>query len=192
MRFDRLLPAIAVLGVFVTVTVAAAKAQYDHSTPGPGEVVSRQPARIDIYTRRPTSPVPGNTQVIVIDRDQRHVDSGDVVVDPTDHDHFSVGLQPGLPPGRYVVTFKTLGETDLDLDGGEFAFYLGVQPDAAARAADRSLALTIDDGDLTITGYRRGIIEGGLTAIIAVPVALHYIQKRRRKAGDAATPEEPR
>src|SRR5579885_3055241 len=105
------------LAFMVAGGVAIAAARFDHATPGPEQVVNVSPARIDIYTVRTTSPDPLGTQAIVLDQNKARVDEGDTVVDPADHHHFWVELQPNLPPGRYVVSFKTLGESDLDYDG---------------------------------------------------------------------------
>lgn len=165
--------------------VVSAGARFDHSQPSPGEVLVSSPQRVDIYTHRTTSAAPGDTQMIVTDRDQRRVDLGDTSVDPADHHHASVGLQGNLPPGRYIVSFKTLGEDDLDHDGGNFAFYVRMQPTGPDRAADATLAVTTITGDENLSGYRRGIVEGGITVAIGAPAAFYYIQRRKRRVRDA-------
>lgn len=180
MRASRLLLLLPAVAALLSVSLAVATARYDHSTPAPEDALPASPDRIDIFTHLATSAAPGDTQIIVIDRDQQRVDLGDVVVDAGDHRHFSVGVKPQLPAGRYVVTFKTLGESDFDHDGGDFAFYVGMQPTTADRAADRSLAVTIPSEDVNLTGYRRGIVEGGLTLVIAAPAAFYYVIKRRK------------
>lgn len=160
---------------------AAAAAIFDHASPSPGQVLRASPASVDIYTKRPTSPSPANTQVIVQNHDSQRVDLGDMAVDPADHHHFHVSLSPNLAPGRYIVTFKTMEEAGYDPDGGQFAFYVGVQPSAADRAADRLLTLTLPSDGEDIKGYQRGIVEGLLTAVIIVPVAGWYVLRRRRR-----------
>ncbi|HZQ36501.1 MAG TPA: copper resistance protein CopC [Dehalococcoidia bacterium] len=181
--------ALALLAALLSGSAQAA-AIFDHASPSPGQVLRVSPASVDIYTRRPTSPDPKNTQVIVQNHDSQRVDLGDMAVDPADHHHFHVSLPPGLAPGRYIVTFKTMEEAGYDPDGGQFAFYVGVQPTPADRAADKLLTLTLPaDGD-AISGYQRGIVEGLLTAVIIVPVAGWYVLRRRRKgaSGDGLLP----
>jgi methionine-rich copper-binding protein CopC len=181
--------ALALLAVPVSGPAEAA-AIFDHATPGPGQVLRVSPASVDIYTKRPTSPDPSETQVIVQNHDSQRVDLGDAAVDPADHRHFHVSLPPNLAPGRYIVTFKTMEEAGYDPDGGQFAFYVGVQPTPADRAADKLLTLTVPGDDEDIKGYQRGIVEGLLTAVIIVPVAGWYVlhRRRRRRSGDPLLP----
>lgn len=162
--------------------MVSAAARFDRAVPGPEQVVAVSPARIDIYTVRATSPNPLGTQAMVADRLSQRVDRGDTVVDPADHHHFSVGLQPNLLPGRYVVSFKTLGEVDLDHDGGNYAFYVGRPPSTAELAADTRLSLTTLDDPASLSGYQRGAVEGGLTLVVGLP-AIYYVWRwRKRKA----------
>ncbi len=165
--------------------IAAAAARFDHASPAPGQVLASSPARVDVYVDIPTSASPGATQIIVADRLQQQVDRGDGAVDPHDHRHFSVDLRPNLPPGRYIVTFKTLSEHDLDHDAGQYAFYVGAQPTPAEHKADTILSVsTNDDQQGNLSGYKRGIVEGGLTLLVAVPVVFFYLQRRRRGANE--------
>jgi len=187
----RLVAIAAGLACGLAVTVALAAARYDHSTPVPGEVFAAAPGRIDVFTRRTTSAVPGDSQIAVIDVNQRRVDQDDAAVDPADHHHLSAHLPSSLPAGRYVVTFKTLGERDLDHDGGQFAFYVGAPPTPAERAADATLVLTTVTNDESLTGYRRGLVEGGLTFLIGGPAALYYIHKRQARKADGECTGSP-
>jgi cell division septation protein DedD len=50
-------------------------------------------------------------------------------IDDDDRAHLSVVLQPGLTPGTYRVTWRTLSAEDGDTEEGEFAFR--VDPQAA-------------------------------------------------------------
>ena len=170
--------------------MASAAARFDRAVPGPEQVVAVSPARIDIYTVRATSPNPLGTQAMVVDRRSQRVDRGDTVVDPADHHHFSVGLQPNLVPGRYVVSFKTLGEADLDHDGGNYAFYVGRPPSAAELAADKGLSLTTLDDPASLSGYQRGAVEGGLTLVVGLPAIYYVWQRRKRKAATRVPGEE--
>jgi hypothetical protein len=51
----------------------------------------------------------------------------------------TVPLQPDLAPGRYVVRWKNISDSDGDAGEGAFAFYVGAQPTAADLAADAEL-----------------------------------------------------
>lgn len=181
----RLAATIVTAALALGAVVAHAAARFDHSSPGPEAVLSASPGRVEIYTRRATSADPADTQVIVVDGDKRRVDWGDSAVDPADHQHITVSLEPGLASGRYIVSFKTRGENDLDHDGGQYAFYVGMQPSAADLAADKSLTLTTLGGEDVLTGYRRGLVEGALGVAVALPVVLYLVHRHyRRRGGD--------
>ena len=176
--------AIVLIALALGAGVTAAAARFDHATPGPEQVVNTAPARVNIYTVRTTTPNLNGTQAIVLDHNQAEVDLGDTAVDPNDHHHFSVGLKPNLPPGRYIVSFKTMGEADYDLDGGNYAFYIGQRPSPADLAADKSLSLTTLDDPSDFTGYQRGVIEGGLTAVLLLPVGYMVYRRKGRTEDD--------
>jgi methionine-rich copper-binding protein CopC len=179
--------AVAALVIATTIGVARATAPFDHAVPGPGQVVASAPARVELFTRTPTSPAPGDTQVIVTGPEGSQADRNDSTVDPADHRHVIVDLKPGLPPGRYVVSFKTRGETDLEHDGGAYAFYAGTQPTAADLRADKALSLTAPndlEGVPTLKGLSRGLVEGGLTVLIAGPAAVYYYMRRRARRAE--------
>lgn len=169
---------------------AGATAPFDHATPGPGAVVSSAPGWVDVYTRDPSSPNPADTQAIVVGPDGVAANVGAAAVDPADHRHIVVTLRSNLQPGRYIVEFETRGEFDLERDGGQYAFYLGVQPTAAQRRADKGLSLTTLGGEeVSISGYQRGLIEGVIPAFIIIPTGLYYV--RRRKKGEQRGPARP-
>jgi methionine-rich copper-binding protein CopC len=163
-----------------------AHARYDHSNPTPGQVVATSPPAVDIYTAQDMRKTAGADVITVTDAAQNHVDTGNTVVDDANRRHFSVGLQPNLPPGRYLVVFKTLSDQDGEADSGQFAFYVGAPPTADQQAADAKLALTTDTGD---TDSQTPTSHTGLAIAIAVVVALIVVAAiggftwtRRRKS----------
>jgi len=184
-RFRVVLVVIAMCAALGGGGVHAA-ARFDHATPAPGSVLTVPPDRVDIYTVRPTSPRSGDTQVVVLNGDRRRLDHDDSTVDPEDHHHIWVTLESNLPAGRYVVSFKTRGDVDYDHDGGEYAFYVGVQPTSADRAADAALSLTTLGGEDVLHGYQRGLVEGLAAVSIGGPVALYLVYRhyQKRKAHD--------
>jgi methionine-rich copper-binding protein CopC len=172
----------------LSVSSLHAAARFDHASPGPEQVVEATPVRVEIWTVRATSPDPLGTQATVTDLNQQRVDTGETTVDPADHHHFWVGLQPDLPAGRYIVSFKTLGQSDFDYDGGNYAFYVKTPPTAAQLNADRTLSLTTLDDPETLTGYQRGFVEGGLGLVVALPAAYYIWQRRRHGKRDETDP----
>jgi methionine-rich copper-binding protein CopC len=98
------------------------------------------PARIDIYTDSDMAKISGKNTITVTDAAGEEMDDGNTVLDDADRRHFSVGLRPNLPPGRYVVSFVTLSDADGDTDRGHFAFYVGNGPTAAQKALDAQLS----------------------------------------------------
>lgn len=180
--------AVAAAALFAaTATRVFAAAVYDHSNPAPGAVLSGSPGRIDIWTHRPTVADETLTQIAVTDENYNHYEIPPTVVDPADHRHFWVLVKQEMPPGRYLVWFKTQGERDFDRDGGLFAIYVGVQPTQANLAADKHLVLTtVDNGaEGAITGIERGVIEGGIPAFIMAGAALWYWRSRHDKGEES-------
>lgn len=158
------------IALLATVTSGVlAHARYDHSTPSPGQVVSTSPPAIDIFTAQDMRKTTGADEITVTGPTQNRVDNGNTVVDDSNRRHLSVGLQPNLPPGRYVVGFKTLSDEDGEADSGQFAFYVGAPPTSDQKVADSKLALT------TATEDQPAPSHTGLYIAIAVVVALVII-----------------
>jgi methionine-rich copper-binding protein CopC len=124
---------------FITVGAALAHAHYDHSTPSIGQVLAASPQRVDIYTDSEMRKAAGANDIAVTAADGSRVDDGNTVVDDANRQHFSIGLRPNLPAGRYVVAFKTLSDVDGDTDSGKFSFYVGVGPTDAQKQLDATL-----------------------------------------------------
>src|SRR6266487_2176031 len=134
---------VALAALAITLPAGAfAHARYDHSTPSPGQVVSTSPPLVDIFTAQDMRRTPGADEITVTGPNNERVDTGNSVVDDANRRHLSVGLKPNLPPGRYVVSFKTLSDEDGEADQGQFAFYVGAPPTNDQKAADAKLALS--------------------------------------------------
>jgi len=130
---------LAVCLWFAAADRALAHAHYSHSQPSIGQVLTTAPASVDIFTDSDMRKLAGANVISVAGPDGSQVDDGNTVVDDANRQHFSVGLKSSLPPGRYVVSFKTLSDADGDIDGGKFAFYVGAGPTDAQKAQDASL-----------------------------------------------------
>lgn len=135
-------PALLLLSAVLLLcspATALAHAHYDHSTPSIGQVLATAPSRVDIYTDSEMRKVAGANVITVTAADGSHVDDGTTILDDTNRQHFSVGLNPNITAGRYVVSFQTLSDVDGDSDHGRFAFYVGSGPTPQQQALDASL-----------------------------------------------------
>src|SRR5579875_961044 len=147
MRRVAVIVALAAAVAMALPSLALAHARYDHSTPSPGQVVATSSPAVDIYTAQDMRKIAGANVITVVGPDGKQADTGNTVVDDSNRRHLSVGLQPNLPPGRYVVSFKTLSDQDGEADHGQFAFYVQTPPTAEQKAADAKLPLTTDTDD---------------------------------------------
>jgi methionine-rich copper-binding protein CopC len=179
--------ALATLAALAVVAIAWAHAAYDHSTPGQGEVVPASPARVDIYTVQDMTKVQGDEEITVERNDNansggQRVDTGDTTVDDANRKHFSVGLQPNLPAGRYVVSFKNVSDQDGEADHGQFAFYVGNGPSSQQKNLDAALKTTSQTEEKkssSHTGLIVGIAIGVGLVVIAIAV-LGWLRMRSR------------
>jgi methionine-rich copper-binding protein CopC len=162
---------------------AAAHAGFDRATPGPGQVLASAPARVDIYVTQELRKISGRNEIVVAGPDGQRVDDGATLVDDADRHHFSVGLRPTLPVGRYIVSFKTLSDEDAEADHGAFAFYLGIEPTPAQSTQDAKLSLTSDREDPPGAGDVRSRLLAALAGalVLAALVAAGWLILRRRQ-----------
>jgi len=158
------------LWLLATGGVVWAHARYDHSTPAQGETVAASPARVDIFTVQEMKKDTPNTVITVVDPGNLQVDTGDTAIDDADRKHFSVGLKPNLPPGRYLVSFKNVSDEDGEADHGQFAFYVGTGPTAAQKALDSKLAITSKSDDEKKSDSHTGLIIAIVVAVVVVIV----------------------
>lgn len=155
---------------------ASAHAEYDHSTPGAGEVVASSPARVDVYFKEEMSRANGLPTLVVVNESGDQV-SSNAALDDDDRTHLAADLNPGLPDGTYTVIWHNVSADDGDDAQGAFVFYVGSAPAATTPAAfspgaTRTAAPVTtaapaksggDSGDIPTWGLIIGII-GGLVA----------------------------
>jgi len=174
----------ALLAPLLALAVAAAHARYDHSTPKQGEVVATSPARVDIFTAQEMKKEQATTAITVADASSARVDNDDTTVDDADRKHFSVGLKPNLPAGRYVVSFKNVSDEDGEADNGQFAFYVGAGPTAAQTALDATLKITAKTDEVKHSNSHTGLIVAIIIIVVAVIVVagggFTLLRRRRR------------
>jgi methionine-rich copper-binding protein CopC len=160
----------AVAAAFAT-TIVLAHARFDHATPSPGQVLTTAPARVDIFTAQDMRKTAGANDIAVAGPDNSRVDDGNTVVDDANRRHFSVGLKPNLPNGRYLVSFKTLSDEDGEADHGQYAFYIGAQPTAQQVADDKKLTQTAKT-DAAPSSSHTGLYVGIAVAVVVIALLL--------------------
>ncbi len=175
--------ALVIAAVMALPGLALAHARYDHSTPSPGQVLSTSTPSVDIYTAQDMRKVAGADVITVVGPDGKQVDTDNTVVDDSSRRHLSVGLQPNLPPGRYVVSFKTLSDQDGEADHGQFAFYVETPPTSEQQAADAKLQLsagtdTPDAQPVSHTGLYLGVALGAAAVVVLGCGALVWFRRR--------------
>jgi hypothetical protein len=164
---------------------ALAHAHYDHSNPAIGQVLATSPPRVDIFTDSEMRKTADANIITVTGADGSRVDGGTTVLDDANRQHFSVGLNPNLPPGRYVVAFQTLSDADGDTDHGRFAFYVGSGPTPQQQALDASLNGAPQPAAATSPssssfGGPLIILASGLLLLLVVVGALFALRRARR------------
>jgi methionine-rich copper-binding protein CopC len=165
---------------------ARAHAHYSRSQPSIGQVLAVLPAQVDIFTDSEMRKLAGANVISVTGPDGSQADDGNTIVDDANRQHFSVGLRPNLPSGRYVVTFKTLSDVDGDTDGGKFAFYVGPGPTDAQKAQDASLngppvtvtAATAEPANSRRTALPLVIAAAALIVVLAVAAGVLVLRRR--------------
>ncbi len=138
----RLLPISLAFAAWALVLPAASvfgHSEYESSTPAKSEAIAAPSATVDIYLTLDLFKEAGGNDVRVFDEAANRVDNGNTVVDDDNRRHMFVQLQPNLPPGRYIVRWKTLSDDDQEPFGGAFAFYIAVTPATEQLHEDREL-----------------------------------------------------
>jgi methionine-rich copper-binding protein CopC len=185
------LAGLLALGLWVTAAGhARAHAHYSRSQPSIGQVLAAAPGQVEIFTDSDMRKLAGANVISVTGPDGSQVDDGNTIVDDANRQHFSVGLRPNLPSGRYVVTFKTLSDADGDTDGGKFAFYVGPGPTDAQKAQDAGLngpPVTVTAATPAPANSRRSAlplaIVAALFVVLAVAAGGLALRKRRAARG---------
>jgi methionine-rich copper-binding protein CopC len=183
----------AAIAVMVMASMAFAHAAYERSNPSKGQVLTMPPAVVEIFTSQDLRRAAGTYEITVADERGARVDNGDTRIDDSNRRRFQVTLKPDLPPGRYVVRFKTLSDEDGEEDEGAFAFYVGTQPTDAQRAQDGQLRLTKDEVPQTplvqegpqagISTIVAGAIAAAAIAILGVAAWLLLLRRPARPGG---------
>jgi copper resistance protein C len=112
------LPLRLLVVLLLLPAVAAGHAALVRSAPASRAVVSRAPARVQLWF---TERLEGSfSRMNVVDAEQRRVDTGDVEVARDDPRLLTIGVRH-LDPGMYTVKYRVLS-VDSHVVEGEYAF----------------------------------------------------------------------
>jgi methionine-rich copper-binding protein CopC len=126
-RIITLLATAAALALFAPAPFASGHAEYDHSVPNDGEVVTSPPGHVDVYFDEHLAPE-GPNNLNVIGPNGQDVDNEDVTLDPNDETHLRITLIGALPQGLYTVEWQSTSEHDGDTEEGSFTFTIDYPP----------------------------------------------------------------
>jgi len=126
---------VAAALVLMTGAVAATQV-FAHSRPlrfdpPPGAVLQTAPTQVTGWFSSEVRRDPNWSFIQVTDSQGQSVDTGETALS-TDRLQMTATLRPGLPPGAYLVTWRTWDDGDAEIFGDCYVFYIGP---AAADAA---------------------------------------------------------
>ncbi len=147
---------LAALGWFAA---AFAHAEPERATPGDGSVLNTPPGEIVLVMTQEMARQAGANDIEVFDSQGTKVTREAAVLDPNDRRRLSVRLPADLPPGEYVVRWKTLSAEDGDTATGELRFR--VDPSAAPSPGRELLKETLLGGGPTAPAGVTSISAGG-------------------------------
>lgn len=122
---------IALLTGLVLTQVVQAHSRPLRFDPAPGSVLAAAPASVTGWFNADLRRDPNWNYIQITDEQKNRVDTGDYVLS-ADRRQMTVALRPGLPAGRYLVTWRTWDDADGRIFGDCFTFFVG---QAAADAA---------------------------------------------------------
>jgi methionine-rich copper-binding protein CopC len=122
---------LSVIAVIALATNAFAHSRPIRFDPAPGAVLSTAPAKVEAWFTSDMRRDPNWTYIRVTDAQGTRVDSGETTLS-TDRRQLSVALKSGLGSGRYVVTWRNWDDSDGEIFGDCYTFFVG---QAAADAA---------------------------------------------------------
>jgi methionine-rich copper-binding protein CopC len=128
-------------GILIAVVSAAllfVQLAYAHSRPirfdpAPGAVLTAAPAQVTGWFTSDLRRDPNWNFIRVTGPTGQRVDAGEPILS-SDRLSMSVNLQPGLGPGRYLVTWRTWDDADGEIFGDCFTFFVGQEAANAAVA----------------------------------------------------------
>lgn len=124
---------VAIVAVILAVQIVSAHSSPVRFDPSPGQVLTAGPAQITGWFNQTLRRDPNWTFLRVTGPNGQRVDTGEPIL-ASDRLSMTVNLQPGLAPGRYLVTWRTWSDEDGEIFGDCFTFFVGQEAADAAVA----------------------------------------------------------
>jgi copper transport protein len=174
---------LTLFAVVSAVKDVAAHAVPESANPPIDGVVNTAPSRVEVIFTEEI--VPQGMTLEVFSLEGPKVDQGDVEADLNDPERrrVSIGLDPGIAPGRYIVQWTSVSAIDDDEVSGSFGFtydpaatpVASPDPDDATETPVPTPAITVaaaseDDGDGVSTALLIGLAAVVAAAVLAVVV----------------------
>ena len=128
--------ALSVAAVGVLVALSLAQTVFAHSRPlrlepPPGAILETPPTEVTGWFTAALRRDPNWNFFRVTDEQGNRVDAGEPILS-SDRKQMTVDLQPNLPDGRYLVTWRTWDDEDGRIFGDCFTFFVGQEAADAA------------------------------------------------------------
>lgn len=137
--------------LLLLVPAAMAHAEYASSTPSSGARLATPPTQVVVVFTEPVEP--GGTTVHVLNIQDDRVDLDDARFS-ADRYTVTVGVQPDLPAGPYIISWKTFSSTDGHTRRGTVGFAIGAYepPPTSSGTDDRANPVQVASRGLQFAG----------------------------------------
>ncbi len=136
--------------IFLLPDTSQAQAIPLRSNPAQGAVLLTAPSEVQIWFSENLNPVTSTARVV--NSANQRVDVNGAIVIPTDQKEMDVSVQPSLPPGVYVVIWRTQSADDGQVLTGSFLFNIanpdGTVPKVSGPLPDASELDAASSGQL--------------------------------------------
>jgi copper transport protein len=136
--------------IFLLPDTSQAQAIPLRSNPAQGAVLLTAPSEVQIWFSENLNPVTSTARVV--NSANQRVDVNGAIVIPTDQKEMDVSVQPSLPPGVYVVIWRTQSADDGQVLTGSFLFNIanpdGTVPKVSGPLPDASELGAASSGQL--------------------------------------------
>jgi methionine-rich copper-binding protein CopC len=129
---------LVVMAGWVAATQVFAHSRPLRFDPAPGAVLQTAPSQVTGWFTGDIRRDPNWSFIQVTDAQGQRVDSGETQLS-TDRLQMTAALRPGLPPGAYLVTWRTWDDADGEIFGDCYVFYVGQAAADAGIAAKTRL-----------------------------------------------------